>query len=432
MRRTKGYSDYNVLHTWAAHIASFDVLRSINISGAVTALEWLPFAFQSPLLLSSNEKTIKLWRITESNIKKVIYPGSPEAQIPNPFDLSPFGPSPLTPTSSPELDSMYPMGALDSSPPQRMKDKKKEKKIQSAPLVEVLAKKKVEAKLACAYADGAHPFTIHSLSANSDGSHFLSADDLTINMWNLEVHNETFSVLDLKPENMEDLSEVITTASFHPIHSYLFLWASSKGYINLCDMRQSTKYTTTEFKNDKAPQSFFREILSSISDVRFSKDGKYMLARDYMSLKLWDIRDPSKCISEVNVHDHLRPKLCDLYESDAIFDKFQCAISGDAKYFVTGSYNKQFVLHDCHANFSTTMSLRDFRKPALEPFEASPTVPTLSYKKSKAKGSPAKKPPQAEQELPMETDSQILNTSFHPAENTLALALKSTLYIYTY
>jgi hypothetical protein len=35
-----------------------------------------------------------------------------------------------------------------------------------------------------------------------------------------------------------------------------------------------------------------------------------------------------------DVHEQLRSKLCDLYENDAIFDKFQCSFSGDAKWYV--------------------------------------------------------------------------------------------------
>lgn len=37
---------------------------------------------------------------------------------------------------------------------------------------------------------------------------FLSADDLRINLWNLEVSNQSFNMLDIKPPNMEDLTEV--------------------------------------------------------------------------------------------------------------------------------------------------------------------------------------------------------------------------------
>ena len=35
-------------------------------------------------------------------------------------------------------------------------------------------------------------------------------------------------------------------------------------------------------------------------------------------------------------------QLCDLYESDCIFDKFDCAMSGDGKYFATGTYSNFF------------------------------------------------------------------------------------------
>lgn len=37
-------------------------------------------------------------------------------------------------------------------------------------------------------------------------------------------------------------------------------------------------------------------------------------------------------VKVVRVHDYLKSKLCDLYESDSIFDKFECAVSGDGSY----------------------------------------------------------------------------------------------------
>lgn len=38
---------------------------------------------------------------------------------------------------------------------------------------------------------------------------------------------------------MEELTEVITAAEFHPIHCNLFMYSSSKGTIKLADMRES-------------------------------------------------------------------------------------------------------------------------------------------------------------------------------------------------
>ena len=44
-------------------------------------------------------------------------------------------------------------------------------------------------------------------------------------------------IVDIKPVNMEELTEVITAAEFHPIHCNLFMYSSSKGTIKLSDMR---------------------------------------------------------------------------------------------------------------------------------------------------------------------------------------------------
>jgi hypothetical protein len=63
----------------------------------------------------------------------------------------------------------------------------------------------------------------------------------------------------------------------------------------------------------------------------------------------------SRPVSTVAVHDYLRMHLCDLYENDCIFDKFECAASADGKQFLTGSYNNNFLLHDSVINQSITI-----------------------------------------------------------------------------
>lgn len=37
---------------------------------------------------------------------------------------------------------------------------------------------------------------------------------------------------------MEELTEVITAAEFHPVHCNLFCYSSSKGTVKLADMRE--------------------------------------------------------------------------------------------------------------------------------------------------------------------------------------------------
>jgi serine/threonine-protein phosphatase 2A regulatory subunit B len=85
----------------------------------------------------------------------------------------------------------------------------------------------------------AHGYHINSISLNSDGETFISADDLRIHLWNLSVANETFNVVDVKPPNLEELTEVITSSVFHPSHCSLLIYSSSRGSIRLADLRDS-------------------------------------------------------------------------------------------------------------------------------------------------------------------------------------------------
>uniref|UniRef100_A0A8C0PJ70 Serine/threonine-protein phosphatase 2A 55 kDa regulatory subunit B n=1 Tax=Canis lupus familiaris TaxID=9615 RepID=A0A8C0PJ70_CANLF len=178
----------------------------------------------------------------------------------------------------------------------------------------------------------AHTYHINSISVNSDHETYLSADDLRINLWHLEITDRSFNIVDIKPVNMEELTEVITAAEFHPHQCNVFVYSSSKGTIRLCDMRSSALCDRHakffEEPEDPSSRSFFSEIISSISDVKFSHSGRYMMTRDYLSVKVWDLNMESRPVETHQVHEYLRSKLCSLYENDCIFDKFECCWSG--------------------------------------------------------------------------------------------------------
>ena len=46
-------------------------------------------------------------------------------------------------------------------------------------------------------------------------------------------------ILDMKPKSMDELTEVITAATFHPSNCSVFLYSSSRGCIKMGDMRAS-------------------------------------------------------------------------------------------------------------------------------------------------------------------------------------------------
>jgi serine/threonine-protein phosphatase 2A regulatory subunit B len=110
---------------------------------------------------------------------------------------------------------------------------------------------------------------------------------------------------------MEELTEVITAAEFHPLNCNQFVYSSSKGTIRLCDMRsaalcdQHAKLFEEPEDNEVNNKSFFREIISSISDVKMSNSGRYMMSRDYLSIKVWDLHMETKPVETYSVRLYL-------------------------------------------------------------------------------------------------------------------------------
>ena len=49
---------------------------------------------------------------------------------------------------------------------------------------------------------------MNSIALCSDQATFITADDLRINLWDLEISDQAFNVVDMKPPNMEELTEV--------------------------------------------------------------------------------------------------------------------------------------------------------------------------------------------------------------------------------
>jgi len=123
-------------------------------------------------------------------------------------------------------------------------------------------------------------------------------------MWHVEISNQAFSTVDIKPENMEELQEVITCAEFHPTQCNLFVYSTTKGMIRLCDLRTSAicDRNAREFVDpNKGNIDFFSELVSTISDVQFTPNGYCLVSRDYLSMKLWDIRQEKKSISSYKI-----------------------------------------------------------------------------------------------------------------------------------
>lgn len=225
---------------------------------------------------------------------------------------------------------------------------------------------------------------------------------------------------------MEELTEVITAADFHPTECNLMVYSSSRGAIKLGDLRAAAlcnEYAKIyEEPEDPASKSFFSEIIASISDVKFSPDGRYIYARDYLTLKIWDLHMESKPVQTIPIHDHLRPRLCDLYENDCIFDKFECAVSASGHKMITGSYNNMFHIYDVKNNTSTCLeaSAQKFQPGRRHSMPQSALQSSMNNQKH-----------QTDTSETMDFQQKVLHTTWHPQEDEVAVATGNNLYIYT-
>ncbi|KAK4349873.1 hypothetical protein RND71_029186 [Anisodus tanguticus] len=413
-----------------SHEPEFDYLKSLEIEEKINKIRWCQSSSGALFLLSTNDKTIKFWKVQEKKVKKVsdmnIDPSRAVGKASVASSSVSSSPKQCLANGSYADRSFNCLSNDLSFPPGGF----------SALRLPVVTSNETSLVARCrrVYAH-AHDYHINSISNNSDGETFISADDLRINLWNLEISNQSFNIVDVKPANMEDLTEVITSAEFHPTHCNTLAYSSSKGSIRLIDLRQSALCDSHSklFEEQEAPgsRSFFTEIIASISDIKFSKDGRYILSRDYMTLKLWDINMDSGPVSTFQVHEYLRPKLCDLYENDSIFDKFECCLSGDGLRVATGSYSNLFRVFGCAAGTTEATTLEASKNPMRRQVQT-PARPSRSLSSSLTRvvrrGSES--PGVDANGNSFDFTTKLLHLAWHPTENSIACAAANSLYMY--
>lgn len=356
---------YKFYTEFQSHDREFDSLKSQDIEEKINMIQWGKRLSTGMFLLATNDKTIKFWKVHDKKLKRVRPANSINQSL-----------TPAIHKISPTEELIIP-------------------RLQHSQTITTATPKRVYAN--------AHDYHINSISLNSDGETFLSADDLRINQWHFDVSGECFTLVDLKPSNIQELSEVITSAAFHPTNCSQLLYSSSKGSIRLADLRDSALCDTAAkvFEIDSTAQrSFFSEITSSISDAIFAgPDGRYIISRDYLTIKVWDVAQESRPLYVIPVHDYLRVHLKDLYDNDCIFDKFNVAASSDGQRLITGSYNNHFMVHSLRHDSSTTFEAARGRV-------ITPNVTEMDFGK------------------------KALHTQWHPNANTLAVAGLNKIYIY--
>ncbi|XP_059300653.1 serine/threonine protein phosphatase 2A 55 kDa regulatory subunit B beta isoform-like isoform X2 [Lycium ferocissimum] len=411
--------EFQYMTEFQSHEPEFDYLKSVEIEEKINKIRWSTKLNRSLFLLTANDRTIKLWKIKEQKVKKV-----------KQMDVN----SSVTSENSLLADRSYMSGQseLFHANGRSLEWTNKVSDTLPSHLADITDVASTRSRRVYA---NAHDFNINSISNNSDGETFLSGDDLRINLWNLEVRDQCFNIIDMKPKDMEDLTEVITSAEFHPFHCNLLAYSSSRGFIRLVDMRKSAlcdhNVKILQDGGSRGSKTLFSEIIASISDMKYAMDGRHILTRDYMTLKLWDTHMETSPVATYKIHEHLRPKLPELYTNDAIFDKFDCCLNGDGLQFASGSYSDRLRVFSCGTGNEDGITLEVKKDPNRKPTSQATSRPRRSSLSNLARGFYRQgQDLSSENEITCNLKSKLLHLAWHPTQNLIACSVGSSVFMY--
>ena len=69
-RPVAGNAEYKFLCEYQSHEPEFDYLKSLEIEEKINQIKWLGSSYNSLFMLTTNDKTIKLWKVYEKSVKR--------------------------------------------------------------------------------------------------------------------------------------------------------------------------------------------------------------------------------------------------------------------------------------------------------------------------------------------------------------------------
>ena len=213
-----------------------------------------------------------------------------------------------------------------------------------------------------------HSNEINSVSDNKiNRNSFISSDDYRVLLWDLNVANEVFNIVDIDPTipNVEiENPEKITKSIFCDFNPHLFTYGTNKGNIKYCDLRSSSDHLTftknLKDENSNLNKTIFANSLLSVHDICMNFSNQYTIAtRHYLSVNLWDIRKQSEPTNKFLLYEPIINKLSYLYQNNYLSDKFTLSTDKDGKYLLTGGYNNMFHVIDIEQRLNTQIVIDD-------------------------------------------------------------------------
>lgn len=308
-----GKPEYRFITELRAQQDDFDVLRSEKIFPRVVDIKWLKSPGTSLNFLTASEKNINLCKL--SHKKKRCFTTK------------------NTPHSTPDKLVM-PISQVEENPSWTYSIMRQYPKL--------------------------HGHTINSLSVNPNGISFLSSDDLSIFMWNIDLGIKAYHLFEFKSFPDEDIAEVITSSQFCPSNESLFLFTTNKG-ARLCDARKSSNYAKNLLRFEEqftGKRNIFTEYLSFVSGASFVSEGKF-ITREPIQTKLWDVRITNRPLETFVMNEGIKTKLAEMFEKDLFMEKFNVAPSPCGNYFATGFFNKSFHVFSSDGSTNLEGQLRN-------------------------------------------------------------------------
>jgi len=381
----------------------------------VTQVEWLLRSSNKMSILTSNERSVKLWKVSDSRttVKRTNSEISDTFGADSEWDAS-------TQSSSPNDTSGFLHGASNGSCTggggNGVSSDLNSEVVRTIKLPPTIQRRR-ESKQKCVHTfAGAHPFYIHSVSADLAEEYMITCDEIRINLWSLHEDRMCYKIHDITPDDFENLQVVLTSACFSPVQSHSILFSNTSGEVLLSDLRQTSSITPNNLisfqtRAPRNPVTDLYKVVKGIRSCKFSQDGQYILARDYLSVRVWDVRKPSEAMIEsLTVMKEASKQLVALSEQQDIDDKFQLSCSPESTWFSTGGYNGSMKIVD----FGT----RHKKK----------VVKELTILKSERSSTFGDEREMAHQSL--RADQKVLHSAWHPTEFVCAGACKNTVALF--
>ena len=219
-----------------------------------------------------------------------------------------------------------------------------------------------------------HRFYLNSIALSKEMKYILSADDLTINMWDINRPEKTMPIIDCEPNDISTITSTITKMKPHPNRDNIIYTASSNGIISTFDIRNNSitktpvkiMYSSKMVSYDSIEHIYAdiggkntREHLKYISDFDISNDSRYIVTRSPLFINLWDFRNTLHPCHSYPIHKPIHSLIRDNH--DLAFEPFEIKYSSNGEYIYSGSFDNIICINTrtCDINYTNERKLID-------------------------------------------------------------------------